>query len=74
MGKVRLTKQGNSTGITIPSEILERLKLKRGDEVTLTLIGDGLKVTRDDGVYQKSIDAGRRVAARYRRALRDLAK
>ena len=74
MGKVRLTKQGNSTGITIPSEILERLKLKRGDEVTLTLIGDGLKVTRDDGVYQKSIDAGRRVATRYHRALRDLAK
>jgi putative addiction module antidote len=74
MRKVKLTKQGNSTGITIPSDILESLKLKRGDEVKLTLVDDSLKVTRDDGAYQKTMDAGRRVAARYRRTLRDLAK
>jgi putative addiction module antidote len=74
MSTVKLSKQGNSTGVTIPAEMLETLNLKRGDEVSLSLIEGGIKIAPADSAYQKAMDAGRKVAVRYRRALRDLAK
>lgn len=74
MAIVKLSKQGNSTGVTIPAEMLERLNLKRGDEVSLSIVEGGIKIAPADNAYQKTLDAGRKVAVRYRRALRDLAK
>lgn len=41
-----VTKQGNSLGVTIPTDMLKALNLTKGDEVTLEVDGDVLKVKK----------------------------
>lgn len=41
-----VTKQGNSLGVTIPTDMLKVLNLTKGDEVTLEVDGDVLKVKK----------------------------
>lgn len=41
-----VTKQGNSLGVNIPTDMLKALNLTKGDEVTLEVEGDILKVKK----------------------------
>lgn len=41
-----VTKQGNSLGVNIPTDMLKALNLTKGDEVTLEVDGDVLKVKK----------------------------
>lgn len=69
-----IRKIGNSEGIIIPKEILEQLKLKGGDEVTLFLDGDNLRMAPRNSDLAAQIEAAREGMKQYHAALRELAK
>jgi putative addiction module antidote len=70
----RLNRLGNSTGLVLPKDILDRAGLARGDSVTITAKDDLIEIRKGDSLHDKAMAAGTRVAQRYRSALRQLAK
>ncbi len=74
MHTTRLTKVGNSTGITIPRDVLAEAQLDRGDEVTLSVRDGRIEIAKADDAYNRAMEAGRSFAGRYRRAMAVLAK
>lgn len=72
--KARLSKQGNSTGVVLPKDMLDHLGLKRGDSVELSVSGDGVLVRRaadTDARAEQLIDEA---MVRYDQTLAWLAK
>jgi putative addiction module antidote len=73
---VTIRKIGNSEGLIIPKEVLERLGLKSGD--TLELTEDAgqmrLKPTQDASEFARKMDVARQRMKKYEVALRELAK
>ena len=65
---------GNSTGITLPKEVTDRLKIKSGDTVYLTESPDGYRLTAYDPEFAEQMEAAEKVMRRYKDALRELAK
>lgn len=72
--KARITQIGNSTGLILPKEVVERLKVRKGDEVFLIETKNGFTVTPYDPEFEEQIAAASRGMAKYRNALRALAK
>ena len=72
--KARITQIGNSTGLILPKEIADRLKVKKGDEVFLTATQSGFTVTPYDPEFEEQIAAASKGMAKSRSALRALAK
>jgi putative addiction module antidote len=70
---VILRKQGNSTGLTIPTEVLARLRLKAGDGVTLTETPDGFVISRRDEAFERDLELVRRIVKKRRNILNALA-
>lgn len=67
-------KIGNSEGVIIPKEILDRLNLKAGDSITLVERDGGLELLPSSASLAEQLEAAREGMARYRLALRELAK
>ena len=42
--RLQIKKIGNSTGLILPKELLQRLGLEQGDEVIVSQEPDGLKI------------------------------
>lgn len=72
---VKLTRQGNSTGLRVPKEIMERAGFERGDEVVLSVNEPGLvTLKKADAGYNAIVSAYEECRARYGRALKILAR
>ena len=63
---------GNSAGVTIPKETLEKYDLSSGDKVFLRETPDGILVTAFDPLVQKAMEAYRKGAKKYQNAMRAL--
>jgi len=74
MIKLKLTRVGNSTAVVLPKEVLQRLKLERGDTVYLTETPDGWRLTPYDPEFEHQMQEARRLMKKRRNALRTLAK
>jgi putative addiction module antidote len=72
--KLKLIKIGNSTGVVLPKELLERIGLAQGDSVSVSADDDGLMLKPHDAEFAEQMAAAREVMARRRKALRELAK
>ena len=72
--KARITQIGNSTGLILPKEIADRLKVQKGDEVFLTETKNGFTATPYDPEFEEQIAAASKGMGKYRNALRALAK
>jgi len=70
----KLSKQGNSTGVTLSKEILEELGWSRGQEVTVSVIDDHLEIRAADPTYERAMEAARRCFGRYPLTLKKLAE
>ncbi|HEY9802304.1 MAG TPA: AbrB/MazE/SpoVT family DNA-binding domain-containing protein [Leptolyngbyaceae cyanobacterium] len=70
----KIRKIGNSLGITIPKEVLQKLRVKEGDSVYITETPTGVHITAHDPDFEKAMEAYRKVRTKYRNALRELAK
>ena len=71
--KLKLTAIGNSTGVVLPREILEKLRVGRGDELMVLETPDGITLTAYDPEFAEQMDAAERVMREDRDLLRKLA-
>jgi putative addiction module antidote len=65
---------GNSLGIILPKEVASRLKLGKGDTVSLSETPVGIHVTPYDEQFMRKMEATEKVMRKYRDTLRKLAE
>lgn len=71
---LKVRRIGNSLGVVLPKDVLAKLKVGEGDELTVSETPSGVTLQRHDTELQEQIEAARRAMKRYRNALRELAK
>lgn len=71
---LKVRKIGNSLGIVLPKDVLAKLNVEEGAELTVTETPDGVILSPYDDEIARQIEIGRDVMKRYRNALRELAK
>lgn len=71
---VTLRRIGNSVGLTIPKDVLERAGLEADSQMHLVETPDGLFLRRYDQDFDDTMAAYRIVAKQYENTLRELAK
>lgn len=74
MATVRVTQIGNSLGVILPRDLAERLRVRKGDELSVVETPDGIELTRYDPDFEEKMALAREVTRRYRNALRELAR
>jgi len=74
MAKLKVVKVGNSLGVILPKETVERLRVGKGDALNCVETRGGIELTPYDPGFEKKMAVARRVMRRYRNALRELAK
>jgi putative addiction module antidote len=72
--RLQIKKIGNSTGLILPKELLQRLGLEQGDEVIVSQEPDGLKIRLTEDDFERGLEIARKAMKKYRSALRELAK
>jgi antitoxin MazE len=72
--KITLRQVGGSIGATLPKDMADRLHVKPGDEIFAVETENGILLTPYDPTFDKAMVAYERTAAKYRNALRELAK
>lgn len=71
--KLKITTVGNSAGVVLPKELLARLHLDKGDELYVTELLDGFKLTPHDPAFAKAMEIAERIMRDDRDVLRKLA-
>lgn len=71
--RVKARKMGGSIGATLPREMVDRLHIEEGDELTVIETERGLLITPYDPDFDEAMQAYDRGARKYRNALRELA-
>ncbi|WP_405232510.1 AbrB/MazE/SpoVT family DNA-binding domain-containing protein [Lentisalinibacter salinarum] len=71
---IKLRKIGNSLGVILPREELDRLHLSEGDALTITRTEDGVELSPYDPEFEMKLKAFEKTRRKYRNALRELAK
>ena len=71
---LKVRKIGNSLGVVLPKDVLAKLRVGEGDELSVSETQNGVALQRHDAELQEQIEAARRAMKRYRNALRELAK
>lgn len=74
MQKLKLTTVGTFTGTVIPKEMLNRLKVKKGDTLFAIETPDGYLLTPYDPEVEEQLELGREFMKEYRETFRALAK
>lgn len=74
MTTLKLRKTGNSLSTIWPKETLARMNVKEGDELHVVETIHGVIVTPYDPKFEKTMETARKVMARDRDALKELAK
>jgi putative addiction module antidote len=70
----KVTSIGNSVGLTLPKEVLAKLRVGKGDEVFFTETPDGILMTPYDAEFAEQMDAAEIVMREDRDVLKILAK
>jgi putative addiction module antidote len=71
---VTLRKIGNSVGVIIPKEMLDRFGLKEGDELALEAKGGEISLKPTDDEFARQIEIGHKFMDKYKVALQKLAE
>lgn len=71
---VKLTTIGNSTGVILPKEILEKLRAKKGDTLMVLETKNGIELSAFDPVVAKQMEIAERIMREDRDVLRKLAE
>ena len=73
--KLEIKKIGNSDGVILPRELMQRLDLKRGQQLHITeLAGGGFQALPYDPDFEKTMEVAEEVMDEYRDTLATLAK
>ncbi len=74
MNALKIRQIGNSLGVVLPKDALNRLNVKEGDQLFLTEAPDGsVRLTPYDPDFEEQMKIAREGAGAYRNALRQLA-
>lgn len=71
---VTIRKIGNSEGVILPKELLERHNLKAGDALNVVEDGDSMVLKPVDDAFERQMKAAREVMDQYKVALQKLAE
>lgn len=71
---VTLRKIGNSDGVILPKEVLERLNLQTGDKLQVIETPNGLTLEPVDDTFEQQMETARKVMDKYKVALQKLAE
>jgi putative addiction module antidote len=73
--KIEIKKIGNSDGLLLPKELMQRLDLKRGQELHITeLPGGGFQAMPYDPDFERTMEIADEVMDKYKDTLAALAK
>jgi putative addiction module antidote len=73
--KLEIKRIGNSDGIILPRELMQRLDLKRGQQIHIVeLAGGGFQVLPYDPDFEKTVETADEIMDEYRDTLAALAK
>ena len=75
MVELKIRKFGNSLGVVLPKEVIQRLQAGDGERLFLIEAGDGeYRLTPYDPAFKKKMEKAEEIMARYRNTLHALAK
>jgi putative addiction module antidote len=74
MATVQLTTVGNSTGLILPTEVLERLRVGKGDLLHVIETANGIELTPYDPEFAAQVTIAEEVMRGDRDVLKQLAK
>jgi putative addiction module antidote len=74
MTTVKLTTVGSSTGIVLPKEVLERLRVSKGDTLHLVETPNGVELTPYDPEFETQMTIAEQVMRSDRNVLKKLAE
>lgn len=74
MNILKVTTVGNSVGIVLPKELLERLRVSKGDSLYVTETKQGIELTPYNPEFARQMETAERVMREDRDALRRLAE
>jgi putative addiction module antidote len=74
MKTVKITAIGNSAGVILPKEVLDRLRVSKGDELHLVEEPDGYKLTPYNREFAKQVDEAEKIMREDRDVLKVLAE
>ena len=69
-----IRKIGNSEGVILPKEVLERLNLKAGDSLVLTENQNSISLAPAEDTFDRQMKAAREIMDQYKVALQKLAE
>jgi len=72
--EIKLRKVGNSVAMIVPKQVREKMGVKEGDAVYLTETPDGYRISPYDPEFSRQMKLARKVQAKHRAALHELAK
>ncbi|MEN8678577.1 MAG: AbrB/MazE/SpoVT family DNA-binding domain-containing protein [Akkermansiaceae bacterium] len=74
MTKLKITSIGNSAGIILPKELLEKLRVSKGDTLTVTETPNGLNLSAYDERVIRQMEVAERIMKENRNLLKKLAE
>lgn len=74
MAVLKIRPFGNSAGIILPKDELDRLHLEVGDELAIRQSENGLELSPYDEEFDRRVRAFERSRRKFRNAYRELAK
>jgi putative addiction module antidote len=74
MKTLKLTTIGNSVGVVLPKEVLERLRVDKGDSLFAIETSNGIELTPYDPEFAEQMEIAEQVMREDRDALRKLAE
>jgi len=72
--QLKLRKVGNSLALIVPKSVRQKMGVKEGDAVYLTETPDGYQISPYDPEFARQMELARKVQAKHRDALHELAK
>ena len=72
--KLKITTVGNSVGVVLPKDILERLRVDKGDMLSVTETPDGIELRPFDPEFPEQMAIAEQVMREDRDVLRKLAE
>jgi putative addiction module antidote len=74
MYQLKINQVNDGVGITLPKEVLQKLKVKEGDTILVKETAEGFEMKVDNSDFEKAMKAYEKINQRYENALRELAK
>ena len=72
--QIKLTKVGESLGVELPKDVVDRLRVQRGDTLYVLETRNGIELTPYDPEFDEQLDAANVVLREDSEALRKLAQ